>query len=104
MVGIGLNAQNSVSVTQGSDDLVVAKLLPLQEHQKYYYPQPVEVFIMPESELLKDTSKYVYIPLVLFADNYAYSVFVNDSSGIVVVPCMSHCNYFVELHRYLACM
>ena len=81
--------------TSAAQDFILAEVVALQEHhQKNYYPQPVQVFKIPDSVHLSDRSRFCYVLLSCILCRCAYTVFVNDSSAIAVVPCNSYCGLF----------
>lgn len=68
-----------------SEEIMLIKAVPLQQHhQRYYYPQPVEVWRIPDSAFLNN---YLFFPLSCILCLCAYSVFIDDSSCITIVPC-----------------
>ena len=86
MCAVVLNSESEVT-----KDIVLLKVLPLQEHPpRNYYPNPVEVWEMPDTFHLHAQSRQFSIPLSCIICRFAYTVFIDDDSCITVVPCNSY--------------
>lgn len=82
MCAVVFNSESEVT-----KDIVLLKLLPLQEHpQRNHYPKPVEVWEMPDTFHVRDQSRHFYIPLSCLICRCAYTVFIDDNSCITVFP------------------
>ena len=74
MCAVVLNSESEVT-----KQIVLLKVIPLQEHsRKNYYPKPVEV--LPGMFHLHDQSGHIYIPLSCLICRYAYTVFIDEDS------------------------
>ena len=78
------SSTNSDPISTNGTEFTLLKVIPLQEnHQRNYYPQPVEVWRMPNPDFFN----YVFLPLSYILCQCAYSVFVGDSTCLTVVLC-----------------
>lgn len=69
-------------------ELVMCKLFPLEGSlHRHYYTKPVEVWKMPYTDSFHEPNSFIFLPLSCILCRCAYSVFVNDSSCVTVVPC-----------------
>lgn len=74
-----------------TEDYIIIRVFPLQEHpQKFFYPQPAEVWQNPHTNQLQDSSKLKYILASSIVCRCAYTQFYDSQSsmnGITVIPC-----------------